>query len=206
MITRISEALADRLSKKTNRQDKKDELRYGFEILIGGMITPSLMYIFAFVFHVFMICFVLSSTFAVLRMMTGGYHFSSFWRCLTLTIVIMLGLSKVLEVVQEFTANQLLVGILIVTLLGIFISSRYVPATDSYRPKSEQEKRKLKKITIVFLVLWSVVIGLLVFLLGSQKLIEATIAGLFAQLMTILPIGSRILSFIDKIQFRKKVN
>jgi accessory gene regulator B len=206
MITRISEALADRLSKKTNRQDKKDELRYGFEILIGGMITPSLMYAFALIFHVFMICFVLSATFAVFRVITGGYHFSSFWRCLTLTIVIMLGLSKLLEGVQEFTANQLLVGIIIVTLLGVFISSRYVPATDSYRPKSEQEKRKLKKITMVLLALWFVVIGSLVFLLGSHKLIEATIAGLFAQFMTIIPTGSRVLSFIDKIQFRKKVN
>lgn len=153
-IERISLSLAKALCKATDREADLDYIRYAFEIIIGAVVTTASLYVLASIFGVLKECLVISITFALFRAFMGGYHFSHFYKCFSVTVV---GFNLVALYTHSVAAvNWSLVCLIIIGLLVfvLWMTIKYVPVNAYYRANTSQQRNRFRKITIGLLILW----------------------------------------------------
>lgn len=200
MITRMSEWLSVKLSEGTDNADKQDEIRYGIEIVFSALITPIVLFFVAFILDLFYLCVVVSITFAIFRAVMGGFHFSSYWRCLTVTLVSMLGAAAIVENYSDLFYPVMIVFLVVTLIIGMWYAIKYVPDNQTYRTNTNEQKYFLKRIAIGLVCLWFLIC--FVFYLNHIFLdfVFATICGLILQLASMTKQVGPFLNRLDKFK------
>lgn len=200
MITRVSEWLSVKLSEETDNADKQDEIRYGIEILFSAVITPIVLFFVAFMLDVFYFVFIVAITFALFRAVMGGFHFSSYWRCMTVTVVSMLGAAVIVKDYSDLFSPVMIVFLIITLVAGIWYSIKYVPDNQTYRTNTNVQKYVLKRIAIGLVSLWFLIC--FVFLLNHSFIdfVFATTMGLILQLASMTKQVGPFLERLDKFK------
>lgn len=187
MIERISFRLAVFLANKANRNSDVDYVRYGLEIVLGGLIKGSAILLLAVLIGMKSILFSVIATFVLFRSVTGGFHLSTYWRCFSFTIIILVGSSWLIkEYMYNFDSMMYLSIIVLTYSYGLYSIYKFVPANLEYRPQSHRKRSKLKRVSLLLLTIWFIGMHLLYFLDYTQ-LVMASIVGLFIQLTTLSP-------------------
>jgi accessory gene regulator protein AgrB len=78
MITGIASRIADNIAIQADLVDKKGRLRYGIEIILTGSTKLVCLFGCAIILGVFLEMLMLSATFIILRLLSGGTHFANF--------------------------------------------------------------------------------------------------------------------------------
>jgi accessory gene regulator B len=184
MITRLSEYLACRLGKATGRTDKTDVMRYGFEILIGGSVSPIILFSLAYIIGVLGTCLWITVTFVVFRTLMGGYHFTTYWRCLNITLVVMLGSAWISQQLPALSKEIMLLVIILAGVAALIFTVLLVPANDTYREMTAVHKKNIRIFSGLVSISWMVlIIGLSLAGMRSEWLF-GSIFGLVIQLLT----------------------
>ncbi|MGG1630871.1 accessory gene regulator ArgB-like protein [Rossellomorea sp. NRS-1567] len=126
---------------------KKDEIRYGLEWMISGLIQVILTLMVAIPLGVVTEAVVILISGAVLRMFSGGAHAKSYFKCLFLSLFQIIGISLVVKyttVLNQYTPVFLF-------LLFISVMIMFIKAPVLHKKKdmfNSKEKRKLKYLSL----------------------------------------------------------
>ncbi len=200
----LSEKLANHLSEITGDPKKAPILTYGLELIIGESVKIIALILTAYIFGLLIPVLLILCTSVPLRILTGGQHCSSSFRCLIGTIIIIPILAFSARLISTgMTQVQLLVFIFIESILFIGVLVKYGPGYSvNYPNPSTQILSKVKKHALIFLGSWLVVILLLCYFVDSNKLnaliITSTSVGVLWQGFLITPLGHRFITTMDK--------
>ncbi|UTW70179.1 accessory gene regulator B family protein [Anaerobacillus sp. HL2] len=93
MMTDVSSKLAKTLCNYTNQEQQEDYVRYGLEIILGGLLKLFIILTISEILGIVDIMLAAFLTFAIFRSFTGGHHYSTYGRCLIVGLITMLLIS-----------------------------------------------------------------------------------------------------------------
>ena len=126
---------------------KKDDIRYGLEWMISGLIQVILTIMTAIPFGVVSEAIVILISGAALRMFSGGAHAHSYFKCLFLSLFQIIGLSLIVAYtpnLHEYT--YVFLFLIVISCITVFINA---PVLHKKRNMfNTKEKRKLKYLSL----------------------------------------------------------
>lgn len=175
---------------------------FGFQVVIGETVKFAVIFLVSLILGVFIPTLIVTSAFVSLRMIAGGYHMDTQGKCL----LVSLGLFIIASLIAKYTyhqwnTSQLAILILITFISGLYVLIRYAPRDNPNKPITDpNEIRKLKKLSLIYLFVWLVVIVILT--LFSLNLIVVSLGfGVLLELFIITPTGHK---FFDLIKYGLK--
>lgn len=202
MITKFSYYLAEELAEKAGRTDT-DFIRYGIEITLVGLIKLGVILLTAFLFGVFIEVIILSLSFAVFRIVTGGVHMSTFLRCLISSLVLFITPAFFLQNIAQ-TAHPFYL-LLMTFMIVSFVIFRYVPVPAANRPIPEQKRLFFKWTSFLFLIVWiTLMINIIITFPAYSYLPFFSAIGLLLQSLTLVPFGYQTFVNIDLFLQKRK--
>lgn len=208
MISQLSHKLAIKLCQYSNRKQEVEYVRFGLEIVLGGLLKIILLLILSSLFGVVHIMLAAFLTFAFFRSITGGQHFSTYLRCLMAGLLLLLGISIITtKFLMNLSIEIHLVLLAISILFAMILTYFYAPSNHFYKISTQQQRNKLRQLAFLMICLWGTVLLFLFKMNVFPDLLLASILGLLFQISSIHPLAYTILDKIEKIlDWRSKDN
>ena len=88
-------------------QDRIDQLRYGLEIILGTLIKGTILFSLAYLLNILPHVALALAAAGLFRLLSGGAHCTSYWRCLVLgvSVYLLIGLVAINIACQRGLAN-----------------------------------------------------------------------------------------------------
>lgn len=199
MIKALSLNIARGIASQLQNNEKQIEIyAYGMEILLGSLIKITLLIVLAFLLHILPHTLLVLVAFAGFRIPGGGVHLHTYARCLTVGLVLLLGLALTATILSpgETIVFVTLIG---AALLAVVTIICWVPAgTDKKQFTNPEIIQDNKVKTAVFAVIWFLTSLLL---MHNQHLdfAFALALGAVASLFFITPWGYFIMNRVDQL-------
>lgn len=163
ILTKVAHYYSCYLCKKVNREEDKEVIAYGIEIVLGAVIKISTIVLLGFFLGIIYEVSIGLIAFSLLRVVSGGFHFQNFWLCYLTSVG---GISIVAYLSKYVLANQDLFTLPYSQYLFFFVATSilvvFKPLINSNRPYHEKQN--------LYLILSIAVISLLLsFSLFLQK-------------------------------------
>lgn len=170
-------------------------LAYGTQLLLETLTKVILVAVISILLGVFTPTMIVFASYAVFRSLGGGVHLSTFPRCLSIGVVMILGLGGVSTTILHqwlFFPLFFLTGFLLVICILLWIPA----GTEKKTIKDPIVRKKQKYKVGGILILWAMMV---LFLQQNSQLIlsQALIYGALAALVFITPAGYKIMSSLD---------
>lgn len=187
-----SHLLAYMVSSKAipNEQKYLDFYRYGIEITTSTILNVLLVLLIGIVTQHLIESIVFLFTFILLRLFSGGYHAESYFRCNLLMCCSFLTLVILYEIILNKTSISSSILFVIISSLFFFaLALIFCPVEHVNKPiNSKGKRRKLKIITIIVGLIFSIVESILI-----SKSIDIGVMMLLTQiLVSALVIAAKI--------------
>lgn len=198
MINSICRKIAEALGRKLESDsDQIAVFTYSLEILLGTMIKFTLIIILAILLGILKTVLIFLFTFSLFRWLGGGIHLSTYSKCLTAGLFLVLGMGYFATL--QIDGLYLMVLYLFSILTAIYVVINWVPAgTEKKQIRDFQKRLKQKKETLAALIIWSI----LVFLCICNKLCPYALAGILASLCSsffMMPMGYQFIATLDNL-------
>ncbi|OIJ10864.1 hypothetical protein BKP35_13075 [Anaerobacillus arseniciselenatis] len=204
MINIASRRVAEVLSDYVGRPKDVDYIRYGIEIMFRGFIKLFVLFFTAYAFGLLLPMILVWSTFVVFRFLTGGHHYSTYFRCLIVGTISLVSISYfVTKFEYVFGRSELLVLLTFSLIIGLYFSFNYAPSNHFYKKMTKYQKGRLKKVSIITVSIWGNLMFLLIFSSISTVLILASILGFLFQMMSIHPYSYLFVNNVEKLLERR---
>lgn len=205
MISYVSARIAQTLGDYVDRTTEVDYIRYGVEVWIRGSIKFIILLVTAFLFGLFLPMLSVLVTFIIFRFFTGGHHYTSYFRCLLMGLITMLFLSFISSKLALFIDFQVILTLLCFSLFaGVFLAYKYAPSNHFYKKITDSQKKKLKRLSFLAIIIWGVIIYILSLNSYSTEIILASLFGFIFQIGTIHPFSYLIVNkFEQSLEGRK---
>lgn len=197
---RLSSSLSKMICHYANKKEEVEFVRYGLEIILGGLIKLGFLFLFSVIFDVKLIMVIVVLTFALFRSVTGGHHFSTYPRCLIAGTAVMLLLSLLTKKLEfYFTFELLLLISLFSILFGLLMTYYYAPSNHFYKKSNDHQRKALRYLAFTFILLWGMLIFYLIKISFSYVLTIASVLGFLYQISSLHPITYRSVNKIEQI-------
>ncbi len=167
------------------------------EIILGGIVKFVSVLIVSYILGVFQTTMICIISYIPLRHFGGGVHLSTYYRCLTVGLIMFILLGKL----ATWQANIIFLYIIIymIFFMGIYIIVRWVPARiDEKAITDKDEKIKQKKKSLIILTL--LCLGNIIFIkLNLLNYAFASTLGVMVSLFFITPWGYGVIIMLDNI-------
>lgn len=197
MIHEWSARLARYLGSELALTDSKVSIiTYGLEVLIGGIIKLVIYVTVPLLFGVFNQFAVAFISAAGLRLVSGGYHCTAYYRCLIYTLIIYLAIAFSAKYLAQYTlpAQEILLAIL---GLAFIISAILAPVDVPEKPIISNKRRRLLKITSCIVVIVYAVI--FIYWQPSPDIVWACNLAILSHLLTLTKPGHGFIRFLDNL-------
>lgn len=205
MILKLSTYLANKISGQVFlSQRDQAALRFGFEVLFGEGIKLVVFLGVAYFLGVTQEVFIIAMISALLRMISGGVHCSTYSHCLLFSATRF----NIMGLAVRWLASNLphicLLGIVLSAfMVAWWVVDCWVPADNPNRPITDlSEKIKFKKISFYFINIWLIsmtaVWGIGFYYSDSGRIIIAATMGILWQIFSVTPWGYRMVNALDK--------
>lgn len=215
----ISNKIADKISKKLDYdQEKSAVIGYGLFAVLQVALSLALVVLFGWIFGVLYQALIVSFVSSILRQYSGGVHATKPSICLIIGTVVTTVIAVIVHLLIDIIDIKyfIIMGIILI-LFSYYIILKNAPVDSKAKPiKTEKKRKRMKKMSIIVLSGYFVIILTLVILFYSLKnriYIEYTTCIYLAiswQVFNLTVIGHRVLMkinfIIDKILFRKGGN
>lgn len=194
----LSSKIASDIGLHLNSSSEEVEVyAYGLENFLNNVLELLLLFILASLLGLLIPAFLVLMAFGLIRVPGGGAHFKTFPRCLTFSLLLMLGLAKLSQMLALST-SWALVAIVVLTAAGLVIIKTWVPAgTEKKRITATHEIRQQKCITSVTLLITVLTTTVLLFC-GYDSLANALLLGWLGGLIVITPWGYKLFHTLDQ--------
>jgi len=202
-IRGLSLKLGDYLSQLINEPGKAPVLAYGLELIIGESVKLLILILSAYLMGLLTPMLFFLSTAVPLRVLTGGQHCSSSFRCLITTLIffsLLVFLSE--SLIGIISGNYLLLFALISSVIFVIIIEYFGPGYSiNYKEHSGALTRKVKKHTYISITLWLLVLLIFMYLVNDLKLqslfITSSSFGVLWQGFLVTPPGHLFIRAVD---------
>lgn len=151
MIHNLSEIITNFLvSKKVINENESEIYIYGYETFFSGVIDLIITLILGILFRRLIASIVFFVMFVSVRMYTGGYHADSYLKCKMIFIGIVMSVLGISYIKFPLYTVFLIISLFLITIY------RLCPIENPNKPLSEQQKRKYRKIGLLYSILWSI--------------------------------------------------
>lgn len=158
MIAVLSRTIAKRLCYYSNKQEEVEYVRYGLEIIIGGIWKWICLFGGAVVLGIVPEMIATMMTFAIFRTVTGGFHYSTYFRCLIAGLISILAISYLAANIVVLVNDQVLLIVIGCTfIIGLVMISLYAPSNHFYKKMTEIHRKKLKQMAFLLLIVWVII-------------------------------------------------
>ena len=182
--------LANRIVKGAGDGRPVEVIAYGLEIILNITMQLALLALLGYIFGILPTVMAAVLPTVVYRTLSGGSHFSTFWSC---TLVSMIIFTVLGYIVVSFKGDS---GIIITAyLLMVLVAWKWSP----YNPNRFFEKHKiraLKMVSICYLMIF-LILSLTVSVNDSLK--GAVMLGLAWQTLNITPIGATLIGAANQL-------
>lgn len=203
-ITKLSFELAEHLGKQLDYDaDKKDILRYGFEVIIGETLKIITLFAIAYLLGIASYVIVIFLTIGSYRLFSGGYHSATYGRCFILSLGLFLGIGKLVQfILTNITVNPptLFTLSIITFVFSLLTAVKWAPTEAINKPLSQPKREKQKRLSIMWVITWFIVVMAILGIFSPEKyslIIIGTIIGHFLQAASITPLGIKSLKTMD---------
>ena len=200
----IASRLANHLFQNTDLEESRiDSVRYGLELILGEVIKWLIVLAVAGFFNVIPEALFAMVTVSVFRLVSGGNHCEDYWRCLTLGLLVFIGGGKLGQALGWYVisgvmlSKMLIVGSLIMAFMILF----WAPGEVVYRKIKQEERAMFKGLSLLFLLVWAVIVSFLI----APSYLTVALAGYFAMLFqtfSFTPIGYKFIDYFDYLLSR----
>lgn len=191
----FAQILAHLLAKNSSKALYEDEIRYGIEVMLGGVLQAFLLLALAFALNLFYETAGILLASALYRRYSGGAHCTAFYRCTLTSLFTFLPLAYLTKILSPYIGLTITscacIVVLIVAWLKVPVDNPVNPITDPLRRQSLRQK---SLITAVSLSLLSLLL-LFIYPLGST----AILVGLLWQSFTVTAAGHIYMSAWDNL-------
>ena len=179
-------------------KDKIERARYGFELIISGMIGITLILISGLIFHIFTQSVVFLLVFVTTRLYTGGYHANSYFTCNAAFLFIYALTVSVSLFFASLDGFTFVLNLLIVIFTDLIIAY-YSPIENKNKTLSNELKRKNRIISIKISLAFSAAdVLLFTFVKGIGVVITFTLFAV-AFLMVIVKFNSERKNYYERV-------
>ena len=197
----LAEGLASRVPniKYDSVEDQIDVYTYVFMFYVGIFIKIFLLVSLALLLGVVASSLTLMFTFASLRSIGGGYHFTTFGKCMIISLLIFLGSALTAQYTYQYWSSTNIWYLITFCIISmIYIIYRYVPKDSPNNIIDDRETiSKFKKLTVYYLIIWSMLMSIFV-LLNIKIIVIASCFGLLLEVFTISTLGYNFYARLDK--------
>ncbi len=184
----ISNKLTEVITSEVNyNQDEKEIISYSIEIAILFVLGSFLIMLLGYALNAFIPALVAAIFGGLLRRVSGGAHFNTPLKCLTISSIIyaLIGVLTKKLVNYDLTNQPILIIILLISFL---IVAFLAPVDSESKPiYSSSLKVKLKISSMVFVIVSCLIISFI-----DNKLVSVSaVLGVFYQSITLLPVFNR---------------
>ncbi len=179
---------------------KKAVYYYGFQIAIGSAVKIITLIAISLVFGVLLPALIISMSFTLLRKVAGGCHMKTYGKCLVVTIGLFITAALLAQYTHQYWSMGGIVILFALTFVtGIYLLIKYAPKDSPNRLITDlQERRRFKKLSIIYIIIWLVVVIVLT-MYGMKIYILALCFSVLLEVFGITPIGH---SFFEKIEYK----
>lgn len=153
MIARLSKRMASFfVCRKIIEKDDEEVYEYGLQLLLSTVLNAVIALFLAFVSETVIPCLFYLSVFVVMRKSAGGFHAKTHLGCCCILIVVLscfIGFVKFVPTEIYITVSGCSLIISVVTIL------MFAPLEHENKPLSDKDKVRLRKISIVYIIIIS---------------------------------------------------
>lgn len=125
------------------------QMSFGIQILVYNIIVTFSILLFSYICGCFTETLLLFTVFGTLRLIAGGFHFNSLYKCVSITTLIMIGIGKCISVIA-FPISFCIVLSIFANII-FFIHIPKGTSKNTYSEKySQLQKKRLNIIIILF--------------------------------------------------------
>ena len=160
MIARMSRKLSLLfISHEIIPAEDKEVYEYSFEVLLSMLVSFVVLFTIAIVTGTVANTMVYLAGFMPLRVVAGGYHAKTHFRCL---VILMCAYVAFLLLQHMILTAFLMYVIVFSTIVSVILVFIFAPADDSNKPMTEAEKIFSKKKSRILIVCCAVAVSLLI--------------------------------------------
>lgn len=184
---------------------KTDVLRYGFEVILGESAKIFVLFVLSSFLGLTPYVLVSFVTIGSFRLFAGGYHSKTYERCFVLSLVLFLGMGKMIQVISQHfrPSGAWLFTMALATFLVTFMAAlKWAPAETPNKPLSLAEGKRQKKLSLLWVGLWFILVSSVLLLIPLEKstfIILGTIMAHMVQTFSVTPAGFKLLQTIDTL-------
>jgi accessory gene regulator B len=202
-LNKLAGAIAIHMAQATCLgKDKTDQLRYGLEIILGTLIKGAILFSLAYLLKILPQVALALAVGGLFRLLSGGAHCTSYWRCLILGVIVYLFIGLAAVNMANFITLQwykAMAGTFI--LMATACTVKWAPGEVPYRAMVRREIITFKVLSLVYLSLW---IGLVLYLLNETNcsLFLAALWALAMQTISFTPWGYGLVARADGLMMK----
>lgn len=194
-MKQFAQSLAQMLAENSPDNINEDKIRYGIEVILGGLVQIVLLLVLAVWLNLFYETAWIILASALYRRYSGGAHCTAYYRCTLTSLFTFLPLAYLTRILFPYMSFIIIscgcLVVLIVAWLKVPVDNPTNPITDPLRRQSLRQK---SLIMAIFLSLLSI-LSLFIYPLGST----AIMVGLLWQSFTVTVPGHIYMSAWDNL-------
>lgn len=189
MITRLSKKMASFFARnKVIKSEDEEVYEYGLQLLLSTVFNGIIALVLAIISGTVLQCVCYLAVFVLLRKSAGGFHAKThFGCCCILAVVLSLFIMFIKFVPNE--AYSIVSAIAVV--FSVVIILIFAPLEHENKPISDRDKIRLRKISVIYAVLFTFLI-LVLFIVKLKMIMVCVVLGMFTAS------GSMLAAVIEK--------
>ncbi|AJQ29992.1 accessory gene regulator ArgB-like protein [Pelosinus fermentans] len=199
----VAAGIAHYLGKELQLDVKNtDMVRFGVELFLAFLVGFGVLIGVAWGLGI--LPYVLTAWFTLngLRIISGGAHASSLFRCTIIGTVILTGIGELAFRFGALASQELLLSLVAFSMIvGVYVIYKWSPADTPAKPVVSAVKRaRFRRFSYIFTSVWVVGMSVLIFWGGSPiifSLVMASIGGFLRQIFSITPAGYRFIAAVE---------
>lgn len=203
LVHKLSAKLASWLANSIGWQDRTAVLTYGFELIIGESLKLVLLIAVSSLFGLLTPMLLILSAAVPFRLLTGGGHCTTYFRCTVVTVLLFWLLSAIVfEIYPRLQVYSALIILPVILGIGLAAIKMWVPRENPNRPINDREKIRFRKLSRIYIISWSVMCLLLYIVAPGPAFriyFVSTSAGTLWQIFVISPLGDKFFNLTEKI-------
>ncbi|VBB05137.1 accessory gene regulator b [Lucifera butyrica] len=204
-VKEIAIGISRYLQKELQLDDKDaDAVRFGLESFFDILI--SLGFLFGVAWGLGLVPYVLAAwlTTSGLRLVSGGAHSSTLFRCIVLGTAILTGIGQLSAMAGKVPPASLFALAGFSVIGGLYAVYRWAPAdTPAKSIVSPLKRTRYRRLSYQFITGWTIAVSTWVFFGGEEPLISglvlASIGGMWWQIFSITPAGYQFVAAMDRL-------
>lgn len=183
MIARLSKRMASYFVRNEIIKSEDEEVyEYGLQLLLSTVFNGIIALILAIISETVLQCICYLAVFVILRKSAGGFHAKTHFGCCCILATVL----SLFIMFIKFVPNEVYsIVAAIAVVFSVVMILMFAPLEHENKPISDRDKNRLRKISIIYAVLFAL-LGFVLFIARLKMVMICVVLGMFTASSSIL--------------------